>query len=171
VVRGKRPDLPEAAQREIARVVGLGAVKYQDLLPNRQSDYIFSWDKMLALQGNTAPYLQYQYTRAAKVVRDGNFVVGPDTAVAPTEPAELALARHLANFGLVLVSVTEEYRPNYLCNYLFELAGLFSGFYEACPVLKAEGSVRETRLGLCLLAARVLEQGLACLGIEVTAQM
>ncbi len=171
VVREKRSDLDDASQREIARVVGLGAVKYQDLLPNRQSDYVFSWDKMLALQGNTSPYVQYQYTRAAKVARDGDFVVGPDTKVLPVEPAELALARHLANFGIVLASVAEEYRPNYLCNYLFELAGLFSSFYEACPVLKAEGPVRESRLGLCQLVARVLETGLDCLGIEVTARM
>ncbi|KAB2675442.1 MAG: arginine--tRNA ligase [Verrucomicrobia bacterium] len=171
VVREKRPDLAEAAQREIARVVGLGSVKYQDLLPNRQSDYVFSWDKMLALQGNTAPYLQYQYTRAAKVVRDGDFEPASGMGISPVEPAELALARHLVNFGNVLVSVTEEYRPNYLCNYLYELAGYFSGFYEACPVLKSEGAVRSSRLGLCELTARVLGQGLSCLGIEVTAQM
>ncbi len=171
VVREKRPDLAPAEQSEIARVVGLGAVKYQDLLPNRQSDYVFSWDKMLALQGNTAPYLQYQYTRAAKVVRDGGFSPGPDSTVAPTERSEVALARHLVNFGAVLVTVGAEYRPNYLCNYLFELAGFFSSFYEACPVLKSEGPLRDSRLALCELTARVLKQGLNCLGIEVTERM
>jgi arginyl-tRNA synthetase len=171
VVREKRPDLAPEEQREIARIVGLGAVKYQDLLPNRQSDYVFSWDKMLALQGNTAPYLQYQFTRATKVVRDGEFAPGAETQVQASEPSELLLARHLVKFGDVLQVVAEEHRPNYLCNYLFELAGLFSSFYEACPVLKAEGATRGSRLGLCLLTARVLEQGLACLGIEVTHRM
>jgi len=170
VVTEKRPELPEAERREIARIVGIGAVKWQDLLPNRQSDYVFSWDKMLALQGNTAPYVQYQYTRASKVVRDS----GAPTAAQPivlTEAAEIALAKHLMNLGFTLQAAAEECRPNYLCNYLHELAGLYSSFYEACPVLKADEPARSTRLALCRLSAQVLKLGLETLGIEVTEKM
>ena len=174
VVTEKNPDLPEAERREIARIVGLGAVKYADLLPNRQSDYQFSWEKMLALQGNTAPYLQYAYTRVRSIFRKSgaNAETGArnaETALAAAD--ELALAKHLMNFGLVLETVADECRPNFLCNYLYELAGLFARFYESCPVLKAEGTERATRLLLCDLTGRVLRQGLVALGIEVTEQM
>jgi len=171
VVREKRPDLGESEQREIARIVGIGAVKYQDLLPNRQSDYVFSWDKMLALQGNTAPYLQYQYTRAAKLVRDAGFDPSSIREVQVAAPEERALARHLLNFAAVLNASGEEARPNYLCNYLHELAVLSSRFYEACPVLRSDEPVRSSRLALCHLTARVLRQGLDCLGIGVSERM
>ncbi len=169
VVAEKRPDLDPAAQREIARKVGLGAVKYQDLLSNRQSDYVFSWDKMLALAGNTAVYVQYQFTRANKVVRDGAATAGSGpgpSAIRLTEPAESALAKHLLNFGLTLEAAADDCRPNFLVNYLYELATLFSRFYDHCPVLKAEEPARASRLVLCDLTARVLRQGLDCLGIE-----
>lgn len=171
VVREKRPELTGAEQAEIARVVGLGAIKYQDLLPNRQSDYVFSWDRMLALQGNTAPYLQYQYTRAAKVVRDGGFIPTSALTLVVEAPEERALARALLNFGLVLTSVVDDCRPNYLCNYLYDLAGLSSRFYEACPILKSEEPIRSSRLALCSLTADVLRQGLECLGIAVSDRM
>ena len=174
VVAEKNPDLPDAGRREIARVVGLGAVKYADLLPNRQSDYIFNWDKMLALQGNTAPYLQYAYARIRSIFRKaqdlGDWQSAADT-LHLAEPEELSLARHLLNFGLVLDGAAEECRPNFLCNYLYELAGHYATFYEACPVLKAEGVSRVTRLVLCELTARVLKQGLETLGIDVLEQM
>ena len=172
VVTEKNPDLPEAARREIARVVGLGSVKYADLLPNRQSDYVFSWDKMLALQGNTAPYLQYAYTRIQSIFRKaGELPSSNIQRVALIAPEELALAKHLLNFGLTLEAVAEDYRPNLLCNYLHELAGYFASFYEACNVLKSEGEARVTRLTLCAVTARVLQQGLVVLGIEVPEQM
>jgi arginyl-tRNA synthetase len=168
----KSADLPEAQKKEIARVVGIGAVKYADLLPNRQSDYIFSWDKMLALQGNTAPYLLYAYARIRSIFRKSESAIrNPQSAIALAAPEEIALAKHLLNFGLTLEAVAEEYRPNFLCNYLFELAGKFTAFYENCPVLKAEGAVRESRLALCDLTARVLKQGLDVLGIETVEQM
>ena len=167
----KSADLPEAQRREIARVIGLGAVKYADLLPNRQSDYIFSWDKMLALQGNTAPYLVYAYARIKSIFRKsegGN--LKPEIKLAAAE--ELTLAKHLLNFGITLEAVAEEYRPNYLCNYLFELAEKFSSFYENCPVLKAEDqATKNSRLALCDLTARVLKRGLETLGIETVEQM
>ena len=171
VVSEKNPDLPDTERREIARVVGLGALKYADLSNNRQSDYIFDWDKMLALQGNTAPYLQYAYTRVRSIFRK---VDAPDFAKVELQlkaPEELALAKHLMNFGQTLEMVAQDYRPNFLCNYLFELAGHFSRFYEACPVLKAEAAERDSRLALCELSARVLSSGLDALGIEVTEVM
>ncbi len=174
VVTDKSPDLPEPERRQIARVVGVGAIKYADLLPNRQSDYVFSWDKMLALNGNTAPYLQYAYTRIRSIFRKAaetgvNLEENPKLAL--SAPEELALAKHLLKFGLVLEAVTEEYRPNFLCNYLFELAGHFTSFYENCPVLKAEPALRSSRLVLCDLTARVLKQGLEVLGIETLEAM
>lgn len=174
VVTEKNPDLPEAERRTVARVVGIGAIKYADLLPNRQSDYVFSWDKMLALNGNTGPYLQYAYARVRSIFRKAGTEAESlmrDATLRLEAPEELGLARHLLNFGLVLEAAAEEYRPNFLCNYLFELAGHFARFYENCPVLKAEGSERATRLILCELTGRVLKQGLDLLGIEVLEQM
>jgi arginyl-tRNA synthetase len=172
VVAEKNAELDEAQKREIARVVGLGAIKYADLAQNRQSDYVFSWDKMLALQGNTAPYLLYAYTRIRSIFRkDAESVARSDVEFVLVAPEELALVRHLLNFGLALDGATEDYRPNFLCGYLYELAGHFARFYENCPVLKAEGSTRATRLALCDVTSRVLKQGLDVLGIQTTEQM
>jgi arginyl-tRNA synthetase len=175
IVSEKSVELPEAQRKEIARVIGLGAVKYADLLPNRQSDYIFSWDKMLALQGNTAPYLVYAYARIKSIFRKAaeTFNIQHSTLnIQLVAPEELTLAKHLLNFGITLEAVAEELRPNYLCNYLFELAGKFTSFYENCPVLKAEdAATRDSRLALCDLTARVLKQGLETLGIETVEQM
>jgi arginyl-tRNA synthetase len=174
VVNEKNPNLPEAQCREIARVVGLGAVKYADLLPNRQSDYVFSWDKMLSLQGNTAPYLQYAYARIASILRkaaENPKLEIPNSKLSLAAPEELALAKQMLNFGFVLEAVADDYRPNYLCNYLYDLAGAFAKFYENCPVLKSEGETRASRLVLCELTGKVLKQGLDVLGIEVLDQM
>ena len=176
VVSEKNPGLPEEQKKDIARVVGIGAVKYSDLLPNRQTDYVFSWDKMLALNGNTAPYLQYAYTRIRGIFRkDASASVAPShktpASVLLQAPEELALAKHLLNFGLTLEAVADDYRPNFLGNYLYALAGRFHSFFENCPVLKAEEPVRSSRLLLCELTASVLRQGLALLGIEVVEQM
>jgi arginyl-tRNA synthetase len=174
VVSAKSPDVPESVRREISKVVGIGAVKYADLLPNRQSDYVFSWDKLLALNGNTAPYLQYAYARIRSIFRkdgvEGGSVAKP-SSLRLTEPQELALAKDLFHFGSVLEAVAQEYRPNFLCNYLYELAGYFTTFYENCPVLKAEPEVRASRLLLCNLTALVLKEGLNILGIETLEQM
>jgi arginyl-tRNA synthetase len=174
VVTEKNPSLSEAARTEIARVVGIGAIKYADLLPNRQTDYTFNWDKMLAFQGNTAPYLQYAYTRIRSIFRkaetDG-IAIDPAATITASEPDELALAKHLMNFGLTLEYVVEEYRPNYLCSYLYELAALVSRFWENCPVLKSDEPQRSSRLRLCGWAGRVLKEGLNALGIETLEQM
>lgn len=177
VVSQKNPDLPEERRREIARIVGIGAVKYADLLPNRQTDYVFSWEKMLALNGNTAPYLLYAYARIRSIFRKKEGDEAGATAASDrvdlvfTAPQELALSKHLLNFGLVLESMADECRPNYLCNYLYELAGKFTTFYENCPVLKAAPAERHTRLVLCELTGRVLKQGLDLLGLETPAVM
>ena len=174
VVTEKNPTLSEAERKEIARVVGLGAIKYADLAPNRQTDYVFNWDKMLAFQGNTAPYLQYAYTRIRSIFRkaaEDGIAVEAGAQINATEPDELSLAKHLLNFSLTLEYVVEEYRPNYLCSYLYELAGCYSRFYESCPVLKATEPQRSSRLRLCELAGRVMKEGLNALGIEVLEQM
>lgn len=173
LVTGKNPALPEDERREIARIVGLGAIKYADLLPNRQSDYVFSWDKMLSFQGNTAPYLQYSHVRIRSIFRKGGETVHRDgeTPVRLTEAAELALVKRVLQFGEVLPLVLEDYRPNQLANYLYELASSFHGFFEACPVLKAEPAIRGSRLLLCDVTARVLKQGLMLLGIGAPERM
>jgi arginyl-tRNA synthetase len=173
-VSEKNPELAESERREVARVVGLGAVKYADLLPNRQSDYVFSWDKMLALNGNTAPYLQYAYARIRSIFRKAEGTSNIEHRTSNIElsvPEEVALARQLLNFGLVLEAAAAEYRPNFICNYLYDLAGLFARFYESCPVLKADEASRASRLALCDLTARVLKQGLDALGIESLERM
>ncbi len=176
VVTQKNPESSEEERSAIARIVGIGAVKYADLLPNRQTDYVFSWDKMLALNGNTAPYLQYAYARIQSIFRKGQIESG--TASGSTlktlrvdSPEEIKLAKHLLTLNLVLEAVAEEHRPNFLCNYLYELAGHFTTFYENCPVLKSEPALRESRLLLCDVTARALKLGLGVLGIEVLDQM
>jgi arginyl-tRNA synthetase len=173
IVSEKNPGLPDSLRRDVARVVGLGAVKYADLLPNRQSDYVFSWDKMLALNGNTAPYLQYAYARIRSIFRklDAPDTAAPNKSLKLAAPEEISLAKHLLNFGLTLEAIADEYRPNFLCIFLYDLAGKFTAFYENCPVLKAETETRHSRLILCDLTARVLKQGLEVLGIEVVEQM
>ena len=171
-VSEKNPDLPEDRRREIARIVGIGAVKYADLCRNRTSDYVFSWNKMLSLDGNTAPYMQYAYARVRSIFRKGDLQESAAAGkIVLNEPAELALAVRLAQFPETVAAVADECLPNLLCGYLFDLAGAFMGFYEACPVLKADGATRASRLMLCLLTARTIKTGLGLLGIETLEQM
>lgn len=179
VVSEKNPDLPEETRRNIARVVGIGAVKYADLLPSRQSDYQFSWDKMLAFNGNTAPYLLYAYARIRSIFRKNQDEFSSsfkpesieDKDLIFSTPQELSLAKHLFSFGITLEQVAEDSRPNILCNYLYDLAGLFASFYENCPVLKAIDSEKTSRLVLCHLTAKVLQMGLHTLGLETLEEM
>jgi len=173
LVAEKNPDLPEAERNEIARIVGLGAVKYADLSPHRQTDYVFSWDKMLSFQGNTAPYLQYSYVRIRSIFRKAQEanIEHSTSNIEIVEPAERALALKLLLFGEVLPQVLEDFRPNLLANYLYELASTFHSFFESCPVLKSEGATRDSRLALCELTARTLKTGLGLLGIEVPERM
>ncbi|MGR2678952.1 arginine--tRNA ligase [Chromobacterium haemolyticum] len=170
LVSEKNPDLPEAERREIAAAVGIGAVKYADLSKNRMSDYIFNWDTMLAFEGNTAPYLQYAYTRVQSVFRKaGDY--DANAAIVITEPAEKHLAAALAQFEDTLQAVVDGCYPHYLSQYLYNIATLFSRFYEACPILKSEGDVRASRLQLSALTAKTLKTGLDLLGIKVLDSM
>jgi arginyl-tRNA synthetase len=156
---------------EIARIIGSGAVKYAELSQNRLTDYKFSWDKMLSLQGNTAPYLLNAYVRTRSIFRklDGKVTLTPDLAL--TEPAERALAMKLAQFAENAHDILDDHRPNLLANYLYELADTYHSFYEACHVLRAEGTARNTRLTLCEATSRVLKTGLGLLGIQTTERM
>ncbi|OHX20742.1 arginine--tRNA ligase [Chromobacterium sphagni] len=170
LVAEKNPDLPEAEKREIAAAVGIGAVRYADLSKNRMSDYIFNWDTMLAFEGNTAPYLQYAYTRVQSVFRKAEDY-DANARVVITEPAEKQLAAALAQFEDTLLSVADSCYPHYLSQYLYQIATLFSRFYEACPILKSEGEVRASRLQLAALTAKTLKTGLDLLGIKVLEAM
>lgn len=159
---------------KVSQVVGIGAVKYADLSQNRTSNYIFSFDKMLALQGNTAPYMLYAYVRVQGVSRQGGIdlsTLPTDTPIILEEAAELTLAKHLLQLSEVLMSVEQDLMPNRLCEYLYDLSRKFNQFYEACPILKAEGDRRISRLILADTTARTLKLGLSLLGIEVLDRM
>ncbi len=190
VVVANREGFSDDEKAAIAGTIGIGAVKYAELSQNRLTDYKFSWDKMLSLQGNTAPYLINAYVRTRAIFRKlESGATGSDSgatgSVAPssasaseplapptlTEPAERALALKLAQFAEAVHDVLEDHRPNLLANYLYELANAYHSFYEACPVLRSEGSVRATRLLLCDTTSRVLKTGLGLLGINVTDRM
>jgi arginyl-tRNA synthetase len=172
MVNEKNPDLGEDEKKNVARVVGIGAIKYAELSKNRITDYIFDWDSMLSFEGNTAPYLQYAYTRIRSIFRREKIEATELTGeFSLSEPAETQLAVKLLQFSEAIDMIVEDYQANVLCNYLFELSGIFMSFYEKCPVLKAEEPVRTSRLLLCDLTAKVLRQGLDLLGIETIEQM
>ena len=186
IIDEKNPDLSDEEKSDIAEKIGIGAVKYADLSQYRTTDYIFSWDRMLSLHGNTAPYLQNAYVRIRSIFRKaGEHTVagiadaGPGsptpatttTALTLKDPAELDLAKRLCQFGEIVPQVLNGFRPNILANYLFELANSFHAFYEACPVLKSEEPARGSRLALCDLTGRVLQRGLDLLGIKVPERM
>jgi arginyl-tRNA synthetase len=185
IVDEKNPELSDEEKSEIAEKIGIGAVKYADLSQYRTTDYIFSWDKMLSLHGNTAPYLQNAYVRIRSIFRKAD-VAAPlsrvdarrQSAVATNvdelvlnDPAEINLAKRLCQFGEIVPQVLNGFRPNILATYLFELANSFHAFYEACPVLKSEEPARSSRLALCDLAGRILQRGLELLGIKVPERM
>lgn len=167
LVKDKNPELSDLDAVKIGETVGIGAVKYADLSKNRTSDYVFDWDNMLSFEGNTAPYLQYAYTRVQSVFKKaGDWNV--QAALKLEQPLEQQLAVELLKFEDVLQSVAETSFPHYLANYLYQLATLFSRFYEACPILKAEGDVRDSRLKLAQLTGETLKMGLDLLGIDVS---
>src|SRR5438034_5156010 len=186
IIEEKNPGLSEDEKNDIAEKIGIGAVKYADLSQYRTTDYIFSWDKMLSLHGNTAPYLQNAYVRIRSIFRKADERTAAGTAdarpgsrtparstIALTlkDPAELDLAKRLCQFGEIVPQVLNGFRPNILANYLFELANSFHAFYEACPVLKSEEPARGSRLTLCDLTGQVLQRGLDLLGIKVPERM
>ena len=179
VVEEKNPELGQEKKAEISKAVGIGAVKYADYSNNRTSDYVFSFDKMLAMDGNTAPYMQYAYARIKSIERKAQTKdVDVETELKGlkklnlTEHAELDLAKYLVRYGEAIEAAVSDYRPNYLTSYLYELAQKFSVFYTNCPVLDAPRDKRPTRLLLCDLTAKTIKHGLReLLGIEVVKQM
>ncbi|MGL5242372.1 MAG: arginine--tRNA ligase [Kluyvera ascorbata] len=174
LVAEKNPDMPADELEKLANAVGIGAVKYADLSKNRTTDYVFDWDNMLAFEGNTAPYMQYAYTRVLSVFRKAGLEESAivNAAVNITEEREAQLAARLLQFEETLNVVARDGTPHVMCAYLYDLAGLFSGFYEHCPILSAESeAVRNSRLKLALLTAKTLKLGLDTLGIETVERM
>lgn len=171
IVEEKNPDFTDEEKAEIAEIIGIGSVKYAELSQFRMTDYIFDWDNMLALKGNTAPYLINAYVRTRAIFRKlGSDFAGVDS-LNLTADAEKDLALKLAQFAETVPAVLDDFRPNTLAQYLYELAMTYHKFWEACPVLKEEGAVRESRLALCELTGRVLRCGLGLLGIRTTEKM
>lgn len=173
LIREKNSDMPEDELKQLAEVVGIGAVKYADLSKSRTTDYIFDWDNMLAFEGNTAPYMQYAYTRVASVFKRAD--VDADSLTQPiilTDDRERQLAARLLQFEETITAVAREGLPHMMCSYLYDLAGLFSGFYEHCPILAAESEeLRQSRLKLALLTQKTLKAGLDTLGIGTVEKM
>ena len=171
-LKERASDLPAEQQAAIAHALGVGAVKYADLSTERTRDYIFDWDRMLAFEGDTGPYLQYAHARVRSIFRRaGAAPPAPGSPPLLGEPAERALALQLLRFGAAVEATAETCSPSRLCTFLFDLATAFTTFYEACRVLVDDEAVRASRLGLCDLTARVLELGLSLLGIEAPEQM
>jgi len=174
LVAEKNPDMPADELEKLANAVGIGAVKYADLSKNRTTDYVFDWDNMLAFEGNTAPYMQYAYTRVLSVFRKADIdeSVLAQAQVTISEDREAQLAARLLQFEETLAVVARDGTPHVMCAYLYDLAGLFSGFYEHCPILSAESeAVRNSRLKLAQLTAKTLKLGLDTLGIETVERM
>ncbi|MGM0598441.1 MAG: arginine--tRNA ligase [Candidatus Rifleibacteriota bacterium] len=173
VVSEKNPSLSEEYKQEVAKMVGVGAIKYADLAQNRNNDYVFSFDRMLALNGNTAPYLQYAHARICSIFRKAN--INPENysgTVEITHPSERDLVLKMMELPLVVEAVARELRPHILCNYLYELATAFSAFYDKCPVLNTENeNLRRCRLAICNTARKTLSKGLELLGIAAPEEM
>ncbi|MET8368836.1 arginine--tRNA ligase [Micromonospora profundi] len=171
LARQRNPELGEAEAAEVGRAVGIGAIKYADLSSDRHRDYVLDWEGMLSLDGNTAPYLQYAYSRIQSIFRRAGVAACPEAGISLAEPAERALAFELVGFARVVDEVAVNLEFHRLAGYLYRLAATFSTFYERCPVLRTDGPVRESRLVLCDLTARVLRQGLHVLGIRTPKRM
>jgi arginyl-tRNA synthetase len=174
IVAERSPELPADEQAQLATTIGIGALKYAELSSDRIKDYVFDWSRMLALEGNTAPYLQYAHARICSIFRKAGVDRSSVRTVVPGvgEPQERALALQLLQFDAVVHDTLDKFSPHRLCTYLFEVAQAFTAFYEACPVLKdGYEATRESRLALCDLTARVLQQGLALLGIDAPERM
>jgi arginyl-tRNA synthetase len=164
-----------AERRALAADIGIGAIKYADLANDRIKDYVFDWDRMLAAEGRTGPYLQYAHARIQSIFRKGaeaGVARSESAAIAVREPAERTLALELLDFGTAVLEAGETLRPHRLAGYLYDLATAFTGFFETCPVLKApDEATRASRLALCALTARVLARGLGLLGIAAPERM
>ena len=172
-VAEKSPDLDDATRSDIANMIGIGALKYADLSTDRIKDYVFDWDRMLAFEGNTGPYLQYAHARICRIfaragVDRGSVRGAPITIEAPQERA---LALQLLAYPTALADTLAAYAPHKLCTYLFDLSQDFSAFYEHCPVMQADEPIRTSRLALCDVTARTIEHGLGLLGIAAPEAM
>ena len=172
-VAEKNPELDGDARAEVARMIGIGAVKYADLSTDRIKDYVFDWDRMLAFEGNTAPYLQYAHARICSIFRRAQIERSDvrGSAITLAEPQERALVQRLLAYPTALADTMATYSPHKLCTYLFDLSQDFSTFYEHCPVMKADEPVRTSRLALCDVAGRTIEHGLGLLGISAPEAM
>ncbi len=172
LIEQKNPDFSAEEKSKIAKTVAMAAVKYADLSKHRTTDYIFDWDNMLAFEGNTAPYMQYAYTRVASIFNKAGIGINTlDGQILITEDKEKELVTKLMQFEEAVQTVAREGQPHILCGYLFELAGTFSSFYEACPILNAEGETKQSRLRLAALTAKTIKQGLDLLGINTLERM
>jgi arginyl-tRNA synthetase len=171
LVSQKNAGLDKATYLEIAEKVGIAAVKYADLSKNRTSDYVFDWSSMLSFEGNTAPYLMYAYARIRSILRKQDSGLESVRITSVPESAERNLLLKIMQLPEVVDMVARDCYPNLLCNYLYELAGLFMRFYESCPILKADAQLRDSRLALSALTATALKQGLDLLGIETLEKM
>ncbi len=171
LVTEKNPELEETERHNIAERIGIAAVKYADLSKNRTSDYVFDWGSMLSFDGNTAPYLMYAYARIKSILRKADSGAAPVAIATVTETAERQLLLKVLQLPEIIQAVADECYPNQLCNYLFELSGVFMRFYESCPILKAEPQLRQSRLALAELTANTLNEGLSLLGIEPLERM
>jgi arginyl-tRNA synthetase len=168
LVTEKNPELDDTERGNIANVVGVAAVKYADLSKNRTSDYVFNWETMLSFDGNTAPYLLYAYARIQSLILkyEKQFDCNDNEIISISLYEERSLLIKIQQLDEILDNVSRELAPNILCNYLYELAGIFMSFYEACPILNAEADQRRTRLAIAMLTAETLKQGLEMLGIK-----
>ena len=172
LVTSKNPDLDETIRQNISKVVGVGAIKYAELSKNRTTDYIFDWDTMLSFEGNTAPYLQYAYTRIRSIFRRAEIdSTSLDSKIVLQHPVEFALAVKLLQFPEAIDSVTDDFQANVLCNYLFEVSGQFMSFYEACPILNQDDEIKNSRLIIADITSKILKQGLELLGIQTVEKM
>jgi arginyl-tRNA synthetase len=171
IVEEKNPDFSDEEKTEIAEIIGIGSVKYAELSQFRMTDYIFDWDTMLALKGNTAPYLLNAYVRTRAIFRKLGSDYEPASEISLTDDAERTLTLKLAQFAEIVPTVLDDFRPNALAQYLYDVATTYHKFWEACPVLKGEGAIRDTRLALCELTGRILRCGLGLLGIRTTEKM
>lgn len=173
VVNEKNPGLSEERKRDVANMIGIGAIKYADLSQNRNNDYVFSFDRMLALNGNTAPYLQYAHARICSIFRRaGTDIDNFSAPIKISQSEERDLMIKLMEFGQAVVAVAADLRPHILCNYLYELATSFSSFYDKCPVMSCENAeIKASRLGICNYTRRTLAKGLDLLGIAAPREM
>lgn len=172
LIRSKKTDLNEQELKEVIEAVAIGAVKYADLSKNRATDYVFDWDLMLSFEGNTAPYLQYAYTRILSIFRKANMEeLQANGAIVLEEDEERALALKLLQFDEVIAQISQDGLPHLLCNYIYDIATLFSRFYEQCPILTAESTVQQSRLNLAALTGKVIKTGLDLLGIKTVKKM